>query len=242
MTSRPPRFLVPRDAITDDRAVLIGAERHHLRVRRVREGDAIELLDDHGRAYHAAVTSLTRERAEVAIIDRIADARESPLDLTLAIAALKADKLDLVVEKATELGVSRIVVFTCTRGLGGCSAARLSRWQRIAASAAKQCGRSRVPTIAGPEPLASIGTRTADVRLVCWEQASAAPIASTAEQVSSVLLVIGPEGGFTADEIELLQAKGFATVSLGPRILRGETAAIAAVTLVQARWGDQPRV
>lgn len=236
--SRPPRFLVPHDAISADRVVLTGDERHHLRVRRVRQGDTIELLDDHGRVFRGEVTSLTAERAEVAIRERITDGHESPLDLTLAVAALKGDKLDLVIEKAVELGVTRVVVFSSDRSLGHPSPARLQRWQRIAVSAAKQCGRSRVPAIEGPEPIQSVASRSADVRVVCWEGHPTNAPAPPPIHASSVLVIVGPEGGFTHEEIEALRLTGVQSISLGPRILRGETAAIVAVALAQARWGD----
>jgi 16S rRNA (uracil1498-N3)-methyltransferase len=238
--ARPPRFLVPDGAIAGKSAVLTGNERHHLRVRRIREGDAIELFNDQGQVFHGVVTALTNARAEIAVCEHTAAARESPLDLTLAVAALKADKLDLVIEKATELGVTRVVVFTSERSLGRPAVSRIQRWRRIAVSAAKQCGRSRVPAVEGPEPLGNIATRRADVRLVCWERESGAPSGPLPQRASSVLLVVGPEGGFTNDEIARLRDGGLTSVSLGLRILRGETAAIAAVVLAQARWGDLP--
>jgi 16S rRNA (uracil1498-N3)-methyltransferase len=244
ITRTPPRFFVPDIAIVGERAVLSGDERHHLRVRRVRPGAQVELFDNRGRVFDAVVESLSSDRVELRVTERRSRARESPLDLTLAVALLKADKLDLVIEKATELGVRRIVLFTCARTLGGSSAARIERWRRIAVSAAKQCGRSVVPAIEGPEPLAALATRRADLRLVCWEAAApsdappladALPLAATA---SSVLIIVGPEGGFAEAEIIALRDTGAQALSLGPRILRGETAAIVAVTLAQARWGD----
>lgn len=234
---RPPRFFVPSAAITGERALLRGAERHHLRVRRLRPGARVELFDDLGRIFEAVVNGVTDEQIELTVNERHARDRESPLDLTLAIAVLKADKIDLVVEKATELGVAHIVVFTCRRALGGSGRARLERWQRIAVSAAKQCGRRLIPDIEGPEPLSRVAERSADLKLVCWEDAAAAG-GLPPGGASSVLLAVGPEGGFTIDEIAELQRAGFHAVSLGPRILRGETAAIAAAAIVQQRWGD----
>lgn len=235
---RPPRFYVPSTAITGARALLQGEERHHLRVRRLRPGARVELFDDLGRCFEAVVNGVTDEQVELTVSERDTRERESALDLTLAIAVLKADKIDLVVEKATELGVARIVVFSCRRALGGSGRARLERWRRIVLSAAKQCGRSLVPDIEGPEPLSRVVARTADLKLVCWEDAGAAGGLPPGGGASSVLLAVGPEGGFTIDEIAELQRAGFHPVSLGPRILRGETAAIAATAIVQQRWGD----
>lgn len=244
-TRTPPRFFVPDSAIVGERAVLAGDERHHLRVRRVRAGAQVELFDNRGRVFDAVVESLSPDRVELRVTERRSRVCESPLDLTLAIALLKkADKLDLVIEKATELGVRRIVLFTCARTLGGCSAARIERWRRIAVSAAKQCGRSVVPAIEGPESLAALATRRAELRLVCWEAVASSevrPLADTpplAAIASSVLIIVGPEGGFAEAEIRALRDTGVQALSLGPRILRGETAAIVAVALAQARWGD----
>jgi len=239
VSRRRPRFFISQSAITGDRAELSGAERHHLRVRRLRPGDHVELVDDRGHGYEAVVETLAIDRAEVRLVETPVQTRESPLDLTLAVASLKADKLDLIVEKATELGVTRIVVFTCTRSLGVAGERRMGRWRRIAVSAAKQCGRSAVPAIEGPATLSATAARAADVRLLCWEGAApGSAFPQPSRGVSSVLVVVGPEGGFTDDEVAHLQSSGFDVVSLGPRIVRAETAAIAAVSLAQQRWGD----
>ncbi len=237
-TRRLPRFFVSHDAIVADRAVLSGSERHHLRVRRIRPGGRVELYDDRGRVFEAIVSALTADRVELAITKRVERTRESPLDLTLAVALLKADKIDLVVEKATELGVTRIVLFTCERALGGSSRPRRERWQRIAASAATQCGRSGGPVIEGPESLDQIAARSAELRLVCWEDAPPAAALPLVHRASSVLIAVGPEGGFTEEDVTRLQDSGFRIVSLGPRILRAETAAITAAAIAQMRWGD----
>ncbi|HUI24454.1 MAG TPA: 16S rRNA (uracil(1498)-N(3))-methyltransferase [Candidatus Kryptonia bacterium] len=238
-SARRPRFFVPHDAIVGDHAVLTGAERHHLRVRRLRPGAHLELFDDRGREFDAVVERLSEERAELSLTECSGRNRESPLDLTLAVACVKADKLDLVVEKATELGVTRIVIFTSARALASASARRVERWQRIAVSAAKQCGRSAVPVIEGPEAIAATAARTADLRLLCWESAATTTgLPERATTPSSVLIAVGPEGGFIKEEVALFQRAGFHVVSLGPRILRAETAAIAAAVFAQQRWGD----
>lgn len=237
ITSRRARFFVSHDAVTGNRAVLRGAERHHFRVRRIRVGTCVELFDDEGREFDAVVDTLTDDHVELSVRERAVRPRESPLDLTLAVALLKADKLDLVVEKVTELGATRIVLFTCAHSLGSGSTRRLERWQRIALSAAKQCGRSRVPVIEGPEPIDAVAIRAAGLRLLCWEHAAETRLPDRSA-VSSVLIAIGPEGGFADEEITLLRQSGFDAISLGPRILRAETAAIAAIVLAQQRWGD----
>jgi 16S rRNA (uracil1498-N3)-methyltransferase len=230
---------VPRDAIAGSRAVLSGRERHHLRVRRIRVGMAVELFDERGREFDAVVTALTPDGAELALTERPFRSRESSLRLTLAVALLKADKLDLVVEKATELGVAQITLLSCAHTVRASASRRLERLHRIAVTAAKQSGRSRVPAIEGPEPVATAVTRSADLRLFCWEGAAGtnAPWPDRAN-VASVLVAVGPEGGFSEEEAGLMREAGFHAVSLGPRILRAETAAIAAVALAQTRWGD----
>jgi 16S rRNA (uracil1498-N3)-methyltransferase len=210
-------------------------------VRRIRLHAQVEVIDDRGSTYDAVVTELTPDRVVLTVSGSTARHRESPLDLTLALALLKGSKIDLVIEKATELGVTRVVLFHSTRALGGSGRGRLERWRRIAISAAKQCGRERVPEIAGPETLEVITRRPAELRLVCWEAAQDQAAPSPRSRISSLLVVVGPEGGFDDAEVDLLQHSGFRPISLGPRILRGETAAIVASALAQARWGDLAR-
>jgi len=157
------------------------------------------------------------------------------------VALLKADKLDTVIEKATELGVARIMLFASRYSLGRPSAARLARWRQIAIAAAKQCERTVIPRIEGPLDIAAVLQKPAPYRLLLWEDSDckqAADLASISVAPAAVTLLVGPEGGFAPDEVAAARAAGWLPVTLGPRILRAETAAITAVALCQHLWGD----
>lgn len=239
-----PLFLIDPEALDDDEAVLGSAEAHHLRVRRLRPGSAVVLGDGRGRQRPGIVVAVTATAAVVRFTAAAVTPAESPCHITLAQAALKSEKLDLVVEKATELGVSAILIYTCARSLGSVSPARRERWERIARSAAKQCGRSVVPAITGPVPFDAVfATEGPTARLLFLEPYAAAGALSPVDlrrlpAPPAVLAIVGPEGGFTAADVRAATTAGCTPVSLGSRILRAETAALAAVTLCQFLWGD----
>ena len=240
MTSHLPRFLIDRAAAPGDVVPLRPEEAKHARVRRLGAGDAVALFDGAGRSYLGRVESLSRDGAAVRIDDALPERdAESPLDLTLAIATLKADRLDWVVEKATELGVARIQPFTSAHTLARPSPDRQTRWRQIALAAAKQSGRSAAPAIAASIAFDAVIALPAALRILFAEDGSGAGLASAAHTApGSLLAIVGGEGGFTADELVAARAAGCQLVDLGPRILRADTAAITAVALCQARWGD----
>lgn len=238
------RFLVDADELDREEVLLRGAELRHLRARRLGPGVEIVLIDGGGRERHATVVAVTRTQAVVRMQpDRPLGSRsvESPLRLILAQAALKSDKLDLVIEKATELGVTDLVVFTSSHCVGKPSGERLPRWERLARSAAKQCQRTFIPSIRGPVSFSEIlAEERPGVALLFWEDAKADDrlIVEDVKAPETVLAMVGPEGGFSADEVAAARAAGFRVVGLGPRILRAETAAIVAVAICQTIWGD----
>lgn len=237
-----PRFVVSREALEGRSTVLTGTELQHLRVRRLHAGSTLVLFDGVGHQRQGIVTALDRRQASIQFIDDDLVRSESALRLVLAQAALKANKLDFVIEKATELGVSELVIFTSERSLSAPTPARAPRWNRIAASAAKQCQRSTVPRIQGPVRFEDLLREpTAALQLFFWEDAQANglhPLARTQAQCTSVLAVVGPEGGFTSHEAADAAAAGFEIIGLGRRVLRAETAAIVVLTLCQFLWGD----
>jgi len=241
-----PRFYVPSSEIRDGVAQVRGTEFRHLqRVLRLREGDHVTLFDDTGTEHSGIVMSFSPRVAAVRVTASHVPQRESPLALTLYQGVPKGRKMDLVVEKATELGVRAIAPFTSafSLGAGATAAGKRERWQRIAVSAAKQCGRVDVPSVAEPAPFATAleTARGAGVRLLLFEGAgtvSLDTVAPAAEPIATASVMVGPEGGFSRDEVDAARAAGFAVVALGPRNLRTETAALVAVALVQARWGD----
>jgi len=237
-----PRFLVRPEALGGRSTVLIGSELHHLRVRRLRTGSTLILFDGVGHQRKGIVTALDRRQACIQFVEEDLGQPESPLRLVLAQAALKAGKLDLIIEKATELGASELIFFTSERSARPLTAVRAARWDRIAASAAKQCQRRTVPTVRGPITFDELlGEQTAVLRLLFWEDARDATLHTLARvrrQCTSILAVVGPEGGFSSREAARAQAAGFEVIHLAPRILRAETAAIIAVALCQFLWGD----
>jgi len=235
-----PRFLIAAAAALGEVVRLAAEEARHARVRRLGAGEAVALFDGAGHACEGVVETLTRDAIAVRVT-RVLPPRlgESALSLTLAIGLLKADKLDWVIEKATELGATRIQPFASAFTLAQPSAARQERWRHVALSAAKQCGRSVVPEVALPVAFAALLAQPAAARLMCAEHGETAPLAALRlEAPASALLVVGAEGGFAAAEIEAARSAGFHAVGLGPRVLRAETAAVAATALCQARWGD----
>ena len=239
------RFLVSPEELDGEEVRLRGAELRHLRARRLAPGAEIVVVDGEGRERHATVLGVGRSEAVLrfdADQTRAPRVVESPLQLTLAQAALKADKLDFVVEKATELGVTDIVIFTSSRCVARPASERRRRWERLAQSATKQCGRARVPSIRGPMSFDEfLGEQRRGLALFFWEGApdDGRLLTTTGSQTpESVVAMVGPEGGFSLEETEAARRAGFRIVGLGPRILRAETAALVATTLCQSLWGD----
>ena len=242
------RFFLPKENIHDRCGLIRGEELNHLRkVLRLRAGDAITVFDESGWEHEAVIRSVNTEEAEIDIHRSHAAERESPIEITLALGLTKADKMDFVIEKATELGVHTIAPliteFTVPNLDQKKSSRRVDRWEKIALSATKQSGRTRVP---GIRPIVAfsefIEQRSArDLNLLFWEKEGERTLrklnaAQTPEH--AVTIAVGPEGGFSAAEAQAALQRGFLTVSLGPRILRAETAPIAALALVQFLWGD----
>jgi 16S rRNA (uracil1498-N3)-methyltransferase len=240
-----PRFFVPASNISGYEATLAGTEFRHLkRVLRLREGDPVTLFDDTGREHEGVIVSLSPRVAMVRITTSARPARESRLAITLHQSLPKGRKMDLIVEKATELGVHAVAPFISAFSTGTATGAgKRERWQRIAVAAAKQSGRTVVPAIAPPRTFREAITSAAGggLKLLFFEGDDARPLSDAPDSLdspSTAAVVVGPEGGFSRDEIGVAREAGFMMVGLGPRILRTETAALVAVTLVQAFWGD----
>ena len=228
-------------------------ESHHLaRVLRLGAGDEAYAFDGQGSEYRCRVASADARHAELEIVERLADAVESPVDLTLAQALAKGEKFDLIVQKAAELGVRRILPLVTERGdvrLNDERAEkRAERWRRIALEALKQSGGRRLVNVQAPAAFSDFITSTPregapPVRLVFSERGGA-PISHALAETNvgqPVIACVGPEGGWSDDELEMMASHGARFVTLGPRILRTETAAIVAVTLIQHRLGDLSR-
>jgi 16S rRNA (uracil1498-N3)-methyltransferase len=231
------RIFTPRAAFEGPRLRIVGAELRHVRSLRLGPGDRLMVFDETGEEHEVRLDRLGGRLAEASVLSSRRPARESALDLVLAPALLKGAKMDLVVEKAVELGVRRIAPFVSRHALG--QGARIDRWRRIALAAAKQSGRTAVPEVDPPRALGDLlRTGWPGLKLIAWEGERDAPLTTLPEHAAAVVVIVGPEGGFADDEVAAARAEGFVPVTLAPRILRAETAAITAVALCQYRWGD----
>ena len=222
------------DAI-EPRLTVTGDEFHHsVRVVRVRAGEEVELFDRAGNLARATVESIDRDRA-VIVAGEPLPSRESPLALHLAMAIIQLEKFELVLQKATELGVRSIIPLVTERvelrpeRYSG----KLERWNRIVFEAVKQSGRSVVPAIEEPAKLDAVLSR-GGAKILFDADAEPSPI----ERLDGVTILIGPEGGWSDDELRLARERQCLFQRLGPRRLRAETAAIVAASVITARFGD----
>lgn len=239
---RVPRLFVERD-LGGSTLELDEREAHYLgNVLRLQRGDELVAFNGLGTERHASVLALQRRGATLELGEPHAALAESRLALTLLQAMPKADAMDLIVQKATELGVQRITPvhteFSVVKLDGERALRRTEHWQRIAQSACEQCGRHRPPLIATPLELAeSLAALETETRLALDPQATER-FASLTPPMASAVLAVGPEGGFGGNDWRLLGKHGFRRVALGPRVLRAETAAIAVCAIAQSCWGD----
>ena len=231
---------------------------HLARVLRARSGDELVVFNGDGREFTGAIEAVRGSRVSASIGAARSIDRESPFQLTLVQCIPRGDRMDFIVQKATELGVVRIVPVLSQRSVvrldEAQAASKQAHWRAVAVSACEQCGRNRLPIVEPPQPLLSyLGAMAPSgtdpmLRLVLeperarQAQREARPIDSGAPAASGAQIAIGPEGGFTPEELEAFDLSGFSRVSLGPRVLRTETAAIAAVAVLQARFGDMSAV
>lgn len=223
------------------------AAHHAVRVLRLSELDPVIVFDGEGGEYEAVITHVHRGRVRIKTGRLREVGCESPLDITLVQGVSAADRMDLTVRKAVELGVRRIVPVLTQRSVVKLDGNRVDRrrahWQGIAISACEQCGRNRVPPVEDPVGfetwLAALPRAPEDgqSRLFLAIDGAQRP-RDLPPPAGPVLLLAGPEGGFAPGEADLVLSRGFTPVRLGPRVLRTETAALAALATLQALWGD----
>jgi 16S rRNA (uracil1498-N3)-methyltransferase len=232
------------DSVAEGPKVLRDEAHHHVaRVLRVRVGDEITLFDGAGREAEARVTRIWP--AEVLVqVGPVRQASRPPIAVTLVVALLKGEKMDWVVQKATELGVARIAPVASAHAVvkleGERREGRRARWEKIAAEAARQSGRADVPEIAEVRDVGVALALAPGWRVLFHEAERGTSLRKVlpADRPAEVTVAVGPEGGFSADEVAAARAAGYAVCGLGPRILRAETAALAAVALIGYALGD----
>ena len=218
------------------------AARHAVSVLRLQVGDALNLFNGEGGEYRAALVAVNKRETRARLLEFDATERESPLDITLALGISAGERMDYSLQKATELGVAAIQPLATERSVvklaGERADKRLQHWQHVVIAACEQCGRNRVPAVA---PVQKLFAYLADVdrskRLLMLSPDASTQLKRVAP-AAGVILLIGAEGGFAPAEYQAAQASGFEPVKLGPRILRTETAPVAALAVLQALWGD----
>jgi 16S rRNA (uracil1498-N3)-methyltransferase len=239
-----PRFHVA-GAGPGSRIALPEHAAHHAReVLRLRAGAQVRIFDGEGAEFEATLDSVTRQGV-LARLGGPATPRcpESPLRVVLALPPLKGDHMETVIQKATELGVAEIhpvvTIRTDAAGRPALQGSRQDRWEKVASGAAEQCGRAVVPVIHPTTRLDGLLAVPFEGRRILFLEAPGQPtLTATGPRPASALALVGPAGGWEPAEAARIQAAGFETAGLGPRILRAETAAIAAVTVLQLLWGD----
>ena len=239
-----PRFFVPTPLVVGETAALTGADaRHAAGALRVSIGEPLTLCDGAGTDYACTVTAVERECVALRVDAATRSAAEPTLRVTLYMGLPKADKLELIIQKAVELGVTAVVPVMTARSIarvdGRDAEKKQTRWQRIAAEAAGQSGRGIIPTVEAPirwrEALPRLA---AENTLLCYE-GGGHPIGELVTPADHALsLVVGPEGGFDPAEVAAVTAAGGRIATLGPRILRCETAPLAALAVLMERSGN----
>ncbi|MBI4384791.1 MAG: 16S rRNA (uracil(1498)-N(3))-methyltransferase [Nitrospinae bacterium] len=242
------RFFTPPENISGDRLVIRGSDVAHIRsVLRLRPGDRVHVLDGRGNRYCAELTGVGRQEVAARIVSRETAETESPVSIRMGLPLLKGNKFDDILRKAVELGANRIVPLETERCVvktdGKNKTGKTPRWRKIAEEASKQCGRSAVPSVEqSVQNLDSFCRENAgcDLKVVFWESEEKVRLRDIASgsSVRSIAFLTGPEGGLTGAEIETARSYGFITASMGPRILRAETAPIAVLSILQNLWGD----
>ena len=219
------------------------ASRHLVQVLRLREGDAFIAFNGQGGEYGAVIHRIAKRDVQVRICSFNKIERESPLSLTLAQCISKGDRMDYTLQKAVELGVSEIVPLLSERSVVKLDAERwekkMEHWRGVIISACEQSGRTRIPALHAPIPIQTwLGQATGTALKLTLAPTAEQSLPSIQPGQRPVILLVGPEGGLSDTEIQRAQNKGFETIKLGPRILRTETAGVAALAAIQALWGD----
>ena len=244
---RDIRIFVPDlQAHSDDGTVALPeqASAHVSRVLRMRTGDALTVFDGRGGEYAAEIVTIAKKEVTLRLGAHSPTERESPLAVTLIQGLARGDKMDYIIQKATELGVARIIPVATARGIVQLDDERSDRkwqhWRAVAASACEQCGRNRLPEIVPPCSLEQLwqSHTLPSLRLLLSPHARTGIASALIPRPTELAVLIGPEGGLDPEEESRAVAVGFRQTTLGPRVLRTETAGLAVLTAVQSLAGD----
>jgi 16S rRNA (uracil1498-N3)-methyltransferase len=241
-------FFIEQPAAAGSTALITGSDARHIKtVLRLKPGDFVGLFDGQGYEYEAQIRSVSSNRIEVAVIRGAPAQTESSVEITVAQAYLKEKKMDDLVRQLSEIGINRWIPFFAKRSIPRPDkkhlAARTNRWAKIAREALKQCRRGRLLDIGEAVSFEAVleMSHAYDLNIVFWEEATQPAnntVLKAGRPIKKILVLLGPEGGFGIEEIEKASQKGFVTAALGPRILRAETATLAACVLLQYLYGD----
>ena len=240
---RTPRIFVDRPLSPDTHLILDrGAARHVNQVLRLRRGESVTLFNGQGGEFSASLLEVSRRMVQASVEKHVEIERESPLSIHLGQSLAKGERMDIVIQKAVELGVSTITPLNTERSVVKLSSERLERrvshWRSIAIHACQQCGRNRVPSIGAAKDLLSwMQTDESDVRLLLSPNGKQS-LNTLEVDGSSLSLLVGPEGGLTEREEQAAEETGFVSVRFGTRVLRTETASVAGLAAIQLKWGD----
>jgi 16S rRNA (uracil1498-N3)-methyltransferase len=256
------RFYVPKEAVTGELITVSGKEAHHiLDVMRLKVSDEAVVFDGTGTEYSCVVKEAARKSLVLQVMSRKTRAHCDGCDITLIQAIPKKEKMDYIVEKATELGIARIMPVTTARTIPEWSAAKkeaaADRWRKIALAASKQCGRADVPEIFSIKDIKTTIDRisTPGVEMRSWPGRESVPATAGKRLIATlddkavklkdvlknahakgVVIAIGPEGDFTPEEVAMCERAGFRTVSLGERVLKSDTAGLAALAIINYEY------
>lgn len=239
---RVPRFFAAMKLSSETEIELPERAARHCAVLRLRRGDEVVVFNGEGGEFSAELTRVSRDEVRARLISKQDVERESPLAITLAQCLSSTDRMDITLQKSTELGVSRIVPLASQRSVVKLSSERagkrVAHWRNVLVAACEQCGRNRVPKVDAIADLADfLGVPGGDgVRVLLAPDASRD--LKSLEPSNTVTLLVGPEGGLAPEERRQAEASGFVPIRFGPRVLRTETAPLAAIAAMQALWGD----
>ena len=240
------RIYVEHDLTVGAEFELAAEAAHHVRtVLRLTRKAEVVLFNGDGSEYDAHLTEVTRKLVRAAVSNQRRVCTESPLDLTLVQSISRGERMDYTIQKAVELGVRRIMPVMSQRTVVRLDAARADKrvrhWRGIVRQAAEQCGRTQLPELCAIVPLDEWLAEGAGAQPFLLHREAQHSLAAQAPSTPAITVIAGPEGGFDAGEIDALESAGAVSVHLGPRTLRTETAAVSALSIVQALWGDLAR-